>query len=161
WAKSVRPILARGLGDLGAALSTGRSFDPSGAKAAMTLAMSDYWQFSLLPSLLERLGSEAPGLRLHVTPTSERPLSPERPAGEVGAAIFLAPRSSTGIRCETFVTDSYVCALRRGHPVKRGGFTLERYASCRQVVVSPRGPWEERLDEALQRRGLTLELALE
>jgi DNA-binding transcriptional LysR family regulator len=161
WARDVRPVLARALGDLDAALSTGRSFDPSGAKAAMTIAMSDYWQFSLLPRLLERLGSEAPGLRLRVTPTSERALSRELPAGEVDAAIFLAPRSLTGIRCDAFVTDSYVCALRRGHRVKRGGLTLERYASCRHVVVSPRGPWEQRLDEALRRRGLTLELALE
>lgn len=160
WAAAVRPALARALRDLESALGTGQRFDPATAEATVTIAVSDYWQFTLLPPLVERLQQEAPKIRLHVTATAESVLASDLPKGTVSVALYLAPRALSGLHCETFVTDGYACIVRRRHPLKGRHLELGDLARFRQVVVSPRGPWSERLNEALHRAGITTELAL-
>lgn len=160
WATAVRPALARALRDLESALATDRKFDPAVTDATITIAISDYWQFTLLPRLLERLERDAPKVRLHVTAAAESVLANDLPSAVVSAAVFLVPRSFPGLRCETFITDTYACIVRRGHPLKGPRLKLSDLTRFRQVIVAPRGPWHERLNEALHRRGLGIDLAL-
>jgi len=160
WAAAVRPALARPLGDLEAALATNREFDSRAADATITIAISDYWQFTLLPRLLARLERDAPRVRLYVMATSESVLTNELPRGTVSAAIYLSPRTFQGLHCETFMTDGYACIVRRGHPIKGRTARLEDLARFRHVVVAPRGPWSARLSEVLHRRKLDADIAL-
>ena len=160
WSSSVRAPLSRALRDLEAAIASDRKFDPSTADATITIAISDYWQFTLLPRLLGRLGREAPRIRLHIVGTSENVLANDLPSGAVSAAVFLVSRTGTGLHCETLLTDSYVFIVRRQHPLRSIKLKLVQLARFRQVAVAPRGPWSEILDEALHRQGLTIEPAL-
>ena len=118
WATAVGPVLAQAMRDLESALATERRFDPGTAEATITIAISDFWQFKLLPRLLQRLEGAAPKVRLHVTGISESVLVNDLPRAKVSAAVFLAPRSFPGLHCETFMTDTYACIVRRTHPIK-------------------------------------------
>jgi DNA-binding transcriptional LysR family regulator len=43
----------------------------------------------------------------------------------------------------------YVCVMRRGHPLAKGAFTLDRYCSARHMLVSFSGRAHGFIDEAL------------
>jgi DNA-binding transcriptional LysR family regulator len=159
-ALAMQPALRRALGELERAIFPKRSFDPSSARAVLRLAVSDYWQFALLPSLVEWLERHAPGVRLDATPVGERTLAEDLSAGRVDAAIYLNPFAAPGLHAEPLFSDGYVCAVRRGHPLARKRAALADFARYRQVVVTPRGPWSETLDRALQAEGLDPHVAL-
>ncbi len=150
----LRPALARALADLQSSVDIGLAFDPATARTTLRVAFSDYWHLALLPRLVARIEREAPGVQLQASPVGEHVLADDIPRGAVDAAIFLSPTTLPGMHCETFVNDTYVCVARRDHPIVRTELTLERFAACRQVVVTPQGPWASHLHEAMHRRGL-------
>jgi DNA-binding transcriptional LysR family regulator len=78
----------------------------------------------------------------------------------VDAAIFLHPRVYPGLRAEILLSDGYVLAVRRGHPLATRAVTVRDFAAQRQVLLSPQGPWASHLGDAMRREGLVPRIAL-
>jgi DNA-binding transcriptional LysR family regulator len=156
----LQPTLRRALAELELAMCSRRRFDPREAGGVLRLAISDYWHFALLPTLVEWLDRHAPGIRLDTMPVGERTVIEDLPAGRVDAAIYLSPLAAPGLRAETLFSDGYVCAVRRRHPLARKRVSLADFASYRQVVVTPPGPWSVALTHALHREQLESRVAL-
>lgn len=160
WSVQVAPRLAEALQLLEASVGHSNHFDPAAATGVLTIAISDYWQFAVLPKLIQRLEREAPKVHLQAMPVSEAVVLSGLARGDASAAIFLAPRSFPGLHSETFVTDSYVGIARVGHAGFKGKTGVEEWLRHRQIVVTPRGPWFERLSEVAHGKGLSLVASL-
>lgn len=135
-------------------------FDPARSTRRFRLVMNDYAQHLLLPTLVRRILTEAPGVTLRVLPI-EVPRLPEWFAdGTVDAAIGFWPDAPKPLRVARLLHQRFVCALAQDHPTVRGRMTLAQYVALPHLLVAPRGGESGVVDDALADRGLTRHIAL-
>jgi DNA-binding transcriptional LysR family regulator len=158
-AEELRAPIAAVLADIAATLVPRTPFDPARATARFTIMTNDYAELVLLPSLVERLTREAPGIDLAVEgwqPDAERRLE----SGEVDLAIGLPSEGVPGIRRQKLFTERFVCMVRTRHPSVRGRLTLPIFARLPHLLVAPHGRSRGVVDEVLARAGFERRIGL-
>ena len=143
----------RGLAAFAAALSPA-TFDPATTERTFVLAMSDYVELVLLPSLLRRLASEAPRVRLEMVPWGLHEVPTSLARGEVDLMLGYYGRVPGGHHDEHLFSEEFVCLARMGHPTLGARPTLRSWTAVPHVVVSQRPGSASGIDRALASRGL-------
>jgi DNA-binding transcriptional LysR family regulator len=136
-------------------------FEASGANTTFVLTMADATAAEMMPPLVALITDQAPGISLRVVPLTTRDPRRLLDEGHADLAIGnfpavmtdLAARAQSGeavsfLHHRLFEGD-YVCVMRRGHPLAKGAFTLDRYCSARHMLVSFSGRAHGFIDEAL------------
>jgi DNA-binding transcriptional LysR family regulator len=130
------------------------AFDPASSTRGFVLAASDHVELVLLPPLLQRLASDAPGVRVEVRPWGLHEVPDALARGEIDLMIGfygkVPPQHDHAILFE----EDYVCIARRGHPRVGKRLTLERWIEAPHVLVSERHGSPGSVDRALAARGL-------
>ncbi|MDP3701743.1 MAG: LysR family transcriptional regulator [Hylemonella sp.] len=154
------PTVQQALHQLQESLSPGR-FEPGQATTTFVLAMADATAAELIPGLIGVLDREAPGVTIRVVPLTTR--DPRRLLDEEAADLafgyfpsVLASLTAQAQAGETVAFDhqrlydsSYVCVMRRGHPLAHEELTLDGYCAARHLLVSFSGRPYGFIDEAL------------
>jgi len=130
------------------------SFAPSTAKRSFTIGMTDIGEIYFLPSLIERLNRDAPGVTVSTVRNTSVNLRDELEAGKVDLAVGLLPQLKAGFFQRTLFKQSYVCLLRRGHRFGRRRLTVADYAAAEHLLVISSGTGHGKVDELLQRSGV-------
>lgn len=146
----VRP----GLALLERALQPAR-FDPSTAARTFVIAASDHVELVLLPGLLQRLASFAPGVRVHVQPWGLHEVPAALARGEADLAIGYYDVIPPHHHHRPAFDEPYACILRRDHPRVRGKLTLAAWLELDHVMVSQHRDAPGSVDVALATRGLS------
>lgn len=137
FARHIIGDVRRALGILEGRLQDHRRFDPASAQANFRLAMREGMEAILLPPLMARLATEAPGVSIASVRVGRRELETEL-AGGVDLAIDIAIPVGIDIRRETLTADRLIVAARRDHPALAEGLTLDIYLALGHVLVSSR-----------------------
>jgi DNA-binding transcriptional LysR family regulator len=106
------------------------------------------------PGLLRRLQEFAPACRLALLSSTQQRL-PELMSGN-DIDLVLAPSTSMPeqLKCRELYRESFVCVLRKGHPVARRPLSLDRFCEMSHVLTSPNGGgFEGVVDEMLSQIG--------
>lgn len=154
--------LRKALLELERAVSAAGSFDPAKSEAAFELATNDYGQFVLLPPLIERIQSEAPGIDLRVRELGSEPPTQRLARGEIDLALTLGlPEHipSSLYRRDLFQLD-LVSLVRRGHPRVTGKLDLDLFCELSHILVSPLGDDEGVVDVTLRGMGRARRVAV-
>lgn len=169
--------LRSGLVTLGRALLSPHDFQPATARRQFRLVSPDLFDVLVLPTLLQQLRDEAPGidLTMKVLPPPHE-LRDQLETGDVdlavigiarGAASRASDVATQGIRQRVMLTDGLSCFLRADHPVlrkRRTGSTkplpLSTYVKLSHALVSPLGEGHGIVDRILEQRGLSRRVAL-
>ena len=110
-----------------------------------------------LRMLFER---EAPGLNLHAVPYTIACTKPLLDEAEVDLVIGQSNRSLESVCTEHLFDTSYVCVMRKGHPLADRRLTAEEFASADHLLVSLSGDVSNPTDQTLQQLGLNRRIAL-
>jgi DNA-binding transcriptional LysR family regulator len=161
-ARELAPPIAAALQQIGAALLKPTTFTPHDATLTVNLGLSDYPAFVLLPSLLEAIAMEAPGITLHVHAYNDRDHAVDLlDAGVIDAAIGVPPTAPEGrIRTRPLLHDTFVTILANRHPLAAQDMDMETYLSLSHILVSPEGQRHGLVDQALAQLGKQRRLAL-
>lgn len=163
-AEAMRVPLDRALEELERVIARPAAFDPKTAKGQFTLATSDYVELTLLPRLVTRLRTEAPGIDvrvLHLVDRATTPLSEGRFDLAFGLAeVLLGPAAPNGIRAQKLFDEKFVCVVRKGHPVVKRRLTLEDFVALPHALVSLSGDPSGVVDVALAKIGKTRRVAV-
>ncbi len=159
-AEAMQQPLTQALEALAQATRIGADFDPAQTERTFVLASLDVGDLLVLPHAMQRCQEQAPGIRLRF-----RDLGPKDQAFHslVGGELDLIvggtpPPALPGLRTRVIGSEPLVVIARSGHPLLGEGLTLERWLSCRHLVVGVgRGP--NPLDQALERMGKKREIA--
>lgn len=142
-----------------AVLQPAPGFDPARAERTFTLAMGDQPALQLLPSLVERIATVAPGVALRL-----RPPPGDLPAalaeGEIELGIGVFGDSPAQICSERLWTEQFACVVRRGGPGSRAPLDLAAYVARPHLLVAPRGLPGSTVDDLLAQRGLRRRIAV-
>lgn len=164
---------------LARALQQPASFDPASARRRFCIASPDLFDVLVIPSLLERIRQQAPGIDIAVQPASDPRLRERLETGDVDVAVV--PRmeeassdssSDAGLVQRVLFRDRFICLLRHDHPAlgvtgsKRRPkpvlrtLSLDLYTQLSHVLVSLTGEGGGLVDRMLEQQGLTRRIAL-
>ncbi len=136
-ALELEPIVREVLGKIDHAVQPRGDFEPAEAHRVFRIMASDYAESTLLPSVLGKLRTQAPGLTLDImTPSDVSFLDVER--GKVDMVINRFDSMPQSFHQIHLWNDSFTCVLSPNNPVLKD-FTLENYLKANHVWVSKTG----------------------
>jgi DNA-binding transcriptional LysR family regulator len=130
------------------------SFDPASSDRAFTVGMTDIGEIYFLPSLMERLRREAPGVTLSTVRNTAVNLRDDLESGKVDLAIGLLPALKAGFFQRRLFTQSYVCLMRRGHRLDKRKISVAEFSGAEHLMVVSSGTGHGKVDELLRRSGI-------
>ena len=129
-------------------------FDASSAKLPMTIGMTDIGEIVFLPTLIERISREAPGVTLSTVRNAAVNLRDDMESGKVDLAIGLLPQLRAGFFQRQLFRQRYVCLFRRGHRAASKKLTLAEFRAAEHLVVVSAGTGHGAVDDLLRRSGV-------
>jgi DNA-binding transcriptional LysR family regulator len=150
--------VARILAGVEALMTKRTALSPKEMKRTFIVGSADYGHIVVLPGLVRALAKEAPGVDLScISFPDDIGLALER--GTLDLAMHISAPSPSLMGQKLF-DERFVCVLRRGHPVLRRGFNLERYIELDHVLIAPRGRPGGVVDRVLAEKGLSRRVRL-
>jgi DNA-binding transcriptional LysR family regulator len=126
-------------------------FDPSRVHETIQLGLTDYSDFVLMPTLVERLRSEAPEIRCVTHNVQSDQLHDMLSVGRLDMAVIFGTADRPALNEAALFEEGYMCLASSKF---RGQLTLERYLAADHVQVSYSGSLQGAPDEALGKAGL-------
>jgi len=163
--------LRSGLVSLARTLAEPQPFEPEHASRTFRVVSPDLFDALVLPTLIQRLAQQAPGVGLAVVPTPKR-LADSLETGDVDLAIHpvlldphpfdLGTQVDAELQSRTLFRDSFRCFVRNDHPALSGRrrLTLKTYTRLNHILVSPGGEGPGVVDRILHAQGLERRIAL-
>jgi DNA-binding transcriptional LysR family regulator len=136
-ALELEPIVREVLTTIDRAVQPRSEFDPGKARRVFRIMASDYAESTLLPTVLGKLRTTAPGITLDImTPSDVSFLDVER--GKVDMVINRFDSMPQSFHQIHLWNDTFSCVLSPENPVLKN-FTLENYLKGNHVWVSKTG----------------------
>jgi DNA-binding transcriptional LysR family regulator len=135
------------------AVSKQRSaFDPALSRRTFRLAMSDLSQIVLLPDLLNKLRSVAPGITIRIVPIDEHTADLLESA-EVDLAVGFMPHLNAGFYQQKLMTQHYVGLAAIDHPRLSAQPSIADYLAEGHVIVTTSGTGHSVVEKMLRCHG--------
>ncbi|UUZ71148.1 LysR family transcriptional regulator [Polaromonas sp. P1(28)-8] len=154
FADQLAEPVAYALGALHSALNQRTTFDPATSQRAFTIGMTDIGEIYFLPTLMDALERDAPGVSVSTVRNTAVNLKDEMEAGHVDMAIGLLPQLKAGFFQRRLFRQRYVCMFRKGHKLDKRKISLEEFSAAEHVVVVSEGTGHGKVDELLERNGV-------
>ncbi|MGA7073279.1 LysR substrate-binding domain-containing protein, partial [Bradyrhizobium sp.] len=152
-------------GPLGQALDQVRTlfapdeFDAGRSERHFRLMMPDLAVELLMPSLMEKVTKQAPGVTIDVVPWRGPAIFNAEFARTIDLVISIGD-AFKGFHRQRLYTDGDALAVRRGHPVGAGLRKREAFLGARHVAVVIRGSSEDLIDTWLRSKAVERRIAL-
>lgn len=158
-AQALRAPLAQALDQVRGLFATER-FDPATSARRFVLMMPDLVVDSIMPPLVERIGAQAPGVRLDITPWRGPEIMTPEFARSIDLVIACTGEAFQGFHRQRLYTDIDAIAVRRGHPQASRLKRMGAFLAARHVAVVGAGEREDMIDAWLRERGIERRIAL-
>ena len=142
------------LGMIHSGLNQQTQFDPATAKQAMTIGMTDIGEIVFLPTLVDRISREAPGVTLSTVRNAAVNLRDDMESSKVDLAIGLLPQLKAGFFQRQLFRQRYVCLFRKGHRFGKKKLSLAEFRAAEHLVVISAGTGHGAIDELMKRSGV-------
>lgn len=137
-----------------AVLSPAAKLDLRQLVRTYTLRTSEGFVENFGPQLIERIGKEAPAVRLRFVQKPNKDSAPLRDGTVDLETGVVETTTAPELRVQALFRDRHIGVVRKGHPLAKGRITPERYAAGRHISVSRDGLDKGPIDEALKPYGL-------
>jgi len=154
FAEQLSESVSYALGMIHSALNQHITFDPLHSKRSFTIGMTDIGEIYFLPTLMDRLRQQAPGVSLSTVRNTAVNLKDEMEAGKVDLAVGLLPQLKAGFFQRRLFRQRYVCLFREGHRLDKKKMSLAEFSAAEHLVVVSPGTGHGKVDELLDRSGI-------
>lgn len=144
--------------DVEVVLRPAEKFNFTRLDRTFTLRTSEGFVENFGPTLIARVGEEAPGVRLRFMQKSHKDSASLRDGTVDLEAGVVGKTTAQELRVQALFRDRFIGVVRREHPLSKGKITPSRYAAGRHIRVSRRDLDKGPIDEALQMFGLEREI---
>jgi DNA-binding transcriptional LysR family regulator len=136
------------------------SFEPGRSSRHFSVMMHDHIAHLIVPELVKRVHSEAPGIRLTVLPWQSPASMKLEQFQSIDLLISCATNELSGFQRETLFTDTEVTVVRKGHPSASRMKNVKTFLNSKHVAVVGRGLTEDPVDSWLRQEGLARQIVL-
>jgi DNA-binding transcriptional LysR family regulator len=148
------------LDTLAAGLNSKDQFDPTTTSRIFTFLTNDVGQAVLLPRLLKFLKKAAPAATVRILPIPMHDPGATLSSGEVDFAAGFFDNLNAGFRQTVVLHERYVCIVRSGHRLFRGGMNLKAFRETEHAIADSTGMAHAILDRFLARHSIRRKIAL-
>ena len=159
-AKALAGSLRIALADLRALVEPERDFDPGASRRAFRLSGGDYAGMTILPPLMARFQRDAPGIDVRFRYVEKIAILNLLDADEIDLALAVMDDLPKRFLSEPVLEETFVCAVRRNHPLEAEPLTLAQFAAADHLLVTERADERGYVDDVLARKGLTRRIAI-
>ena len=156
-ALSLAPMLRSGMSELERTLQSDAAFDPATSRRRFSISTVDYPLVTGIGPLIRRLAQEAPLVDVRIHPVSSdlpaRLFSGELHTVLAGGEIEQQMSLDKALMKTRFVTEDFVCMLRRDHPALQAPLDLDAYCALPHLLVSTGGRDTGFVDTVLEKIG--------
>lgn len=128
-------------------------FDPTTSRRIFRIAMSDMSEYYFIPTLLARLESVAPHIRVDTIPLHSETTETAMRAGQIDMALGYTPEFSEECLSRPLFRDSFICLVRQEHPFKGTSLSVEEFSALDYIDVSAQAPGYRMIDQHLMMLG--------
>lgn len=150
-ADSIAQNVSGALATLNNSIMEREAFDPVVAERTYQFSMTDLAEAVVLPRLFPFFERNAPGLGLQSYYIKRNELVRQLSRGELDFAIDVPVVEDSQLFHQSLISDHYVCAMRREHPLAERELTMETYLALKHIHVSSRRKGLGQVDLALLR----------
>lgn len=143
-----------------AVLRPAEALDLEKLNRTFALRSSDGFVETFGAQLIERIGQQAPGVRLCFMQKPDKESTQLRDGLVDLETGVIGAKTGPEVRTQALFKDRFVGAVRTGHPLGRGEVTLERFLEHKHVNVSRRGIATGPVEDALEPQGLRRDVAV-
>ncbi len=161
-ARELGPRVEQALREIDSLLNEPQAFDPAQARDTLTMIVTDYIDFVVMPLLVQQVAQRAPGVTLRILGPNPRRLAEVFSSGELDLALSYFPEPPPSLRVRPLFSDRLVGIARRGHPVLKEGSNLESFCMHGHVTIEPGEAtmYNALVDQALEREGKSRRVVL-
>ena len=154
-ARELLPMVEQVLRNIDALIHEQAPFDPLRAEATITMIVTDYIDFVVMPQLLSVLQREAPGIALRILGPNPRRLGEVMSSGQIDLALSYFPNPPENLRTRPLFPDRLVGIARKGHPVLAPRLSVDRYCEFSHITIEPGEAtmYNALIDDALESLG--------
>lgn len=134
------------------------AFDPRTSTRTFVVSATDYAQTVLLPHVLAHFRAEAPHLRLTILSRNNADELIED--GRLDLLLTPKDKADSRHRQKDLLSEQYVVAMRRGHPLAKKPLTINAFCSAGHILISLLGGDSGVIDQALERIGRTRQVVV-
>jgi DNA-binding transcriptional LysR family regulator len=162
-ARQLLPLVERVLHDVEALVLDPAPFDPATANDTITIIITDYIDFVVLPTLMVELARLAPGISLKLVGPNPRRIGEVMSTGQADVSITYFPVPPDSVRVRPLFSDRLVAIARNEHPIFSDRITLERFCRHNHIAIEPgegATMYNALIDDALEKAGVQRRVAL-
>lgn len=153
-ARQLQGPLKTALASVSLALALPQRFEPARARLNVRLGITDYVGLLILPKVYAGLAREAPGITLEVLPRPVEDSVARIISGEIDLAPVVDPPEGRDLFNAPLMDESFVCAMRAGHPLARGRLSVARFLEFPQLALTAHVGAAKLVERAFAERGL-------
>lgn len=141
---------------------TPSDFDPAVTQRTFTFNMADVGELVFLPKILAFLGAAAPGANVRTVNLLPDDLAEAMANGEVDLAMggYFPKVRGAAVYQQGLFRHSFVCLLRKDHPVIGDKLTTTQFREAQHAVVRREGFRDEAFETAVIEQGLSRRVVL-
>lgn len=159
-ALDLAPVIADALATLDDAVLGQQDFDPATADRLLTIAPNSYVEFVLVPAIVARLRSAAPGITLRLTPYGTDLAETGVTSGTTALVLGRFVDPPDNLIVQHLMDEGLACVVRADHPEVGDQISRAQFERLRHVNVLPPGRLRVGLFQALDRQGLKRQVAV-
>lgn len=158
-ARELREQVSRLVQDAEVVLRPAEKLDFTRLVRTFTIRTREGFVENFGPSLIARVGAEAPGVRLCFVQKTDKENASLRD-GIIDLETGVVGKATGPELCaQALFSDRFIGVVRAGHALSKGEITPARYAKGRHIGISRQVLEKGPIDDALSRLGLELEIA--
>jgi len=135
-------------------LKSKQSFDPARENRRFTILMADLSEVLLLPALLDRCKTEAPGMSFTSHALTDHETEEALRNGSADVAIGFFPEISTRLIQRLIMRADYACIAAQDHPTIGDAISRPQFLAARHAIAEAKGTGHHAIERALQGAGV-------
>ena len=159
-ALELSPLIAEALAQLDNAVLGQQAFDPVKAERLFTIAPNGYVEFVLVPAIVARLETVAPGIKLRLTPYGNDLVETGVVSGTTALVLGRIVDPPDNLVVQHLMDEGLACDVRTDHPGVGDVMTREQFETMKHVNIVPPGRMRAGLFQALAQQQLKRDVAI-
>ena len=159
-AEQLAQVVGAALSSIDKVILGQQDFDPLNATRLFMVAPNSYVEFIMMPAIVARLRSCAPGIRLRLTPFGNDVTETGVISGNTDMVLGRIVEPPDNLVVQHLMNEGLACVIRADHPLVGENLSAEQYEQLKHVNVLPPGRMRAGLYQALEQRGLRRQVAV-
>ncbi|MBF7691506.1 LysR family transcriptional regulator [Acinetobacter pollinis] len=159
-ADDIAPFISEMLINLSSQVFEKKKFDPLTSSQSFTISATDYTAFCVIPSLIKKLKSSAPNIKLKIIFQNMALSFEDLKLGKIDLILGYSEQldSSSGVNITTCFTDKYIVVAPKN---KYAAMSLHHYANANHIKISAWDDHDGIIDNLLKSRNIHRKISLE